>query len=115
MVLQTWIFFSGSRSVRVSEFEEPLFYTFLEKWLQIKWLIDDAEIAHGLSWEVLLHCTTTIPNSVPSPWDTFYGSDGSYKIAGLLAGRPYFHAGVQPSELDTAFDLGSHTHSTFLV
>ena len=35
-------FFSGSRKVvdqkKKSKFAEPLFYTFLEKWLQIKWL-----------------------------------------------------------------------------
>jgi hypothetical protein len=42
VVLQNLDFFSGSRKVveqkKKSEFEEPLFYTFLEKWLQIKWL-----------------------------------------------------------------------------
>ena len=39
-----WDFFSGSRKVvdqkKKSEFAEPLFYTFLEKWLQIKWSSD---------------------------------------------------------------------------
>ena len=44
--MQTRIFFPGSRKVvdqkkkiRVcrTTFVEPLFYTFLEKWLQIKW------------------------------------------------------------------------------
>ena len=50
MVLQTRIFFSGqplfsnqisepdfSNQISWTTFLEPLFYTFLEKWLQIKW------------------------------------------------------------------------------
>ena len=41
-------FFSGSRKVvdqkKKSEFKEPLFYTFLEKWLQIKWLLDESNL-----------------------------------------------------------------------
>ena len=41
MVLQTRIFFLVRKKVvdqgKKSEFAEPLFYTFLEKWLQIKW------------------------------------------------------------------------------
>ena len=41
MVLQTWIFFWFEKSgwpEKKWKLEEPLFYTFLEKWLQIKWL-----------------------------------------------------------------------------
>ena len=41
-------FFSGSRKVvdqkKKSEFAEPLFYTFLEKWLQIKWSTEDFQL-----------------------------------------------------------------------
>ena len=49
VVLQTRIFFSGSRKVVDQKkkirlwrtlYLEPLFYTFLEKWWQIKWLSD---------------------------------------------------------------------------
>jgi hypothetical protein len=47
-------FFSGLRKVvdqkKKSEFAEPLFYTFIEKWLQIKW-------------------STANPAHLPQKWD----------------------------------------------
>ena len=53
--------FSGSRKVvdqkKKSEFAEPLFYTFLEKWLQNKWSSGSQQICICYS-ESLVACSS---------------------------------------------------------